>query len=211
MRKYLSGVDYKLLVVPAGTPVPDPIATYFDNIVYSHMYHDVRGYIAQQLDKMDAYRYVNTDHILFSDSDCIYTGPFTPQLLIQNKQPVLYMTPYTQLNDQAVAWQKVVKKHLGFSPTHEFMRAFPILHRTRTLELLQQDYPQVIIQAKKIQDNAFSEFNIIGAYAWMKQHPYHFTEDCKPLPCRQFWSWGGIETVREQVEACIGDTHVSME
>jgi len=203
MDKYLTYCDRTVLMIPIGSPLPEG-HEFFDDIIESYMYENVRGYIAQQLDKLDAYKYVDTEHILFSDSDCMYTGPFDVRDRFVDNKPILYITPYSQLPPQGGHWQQTVEKNLGFKPTHECMRSFPILHRTQTLIDLAKDYPKLIDNARSIQDNDFSEFNLIGAYAMLHNHPYHFTEDCQPIPCKQYWSWGGLsEEIQQEIQGFI--------
>lgn len=191
MEKYISGIYETILVIPQEAHVTPEMESFFDRIIRSPQEYNIPGYIAQQLDKLDAYKYVNSDYILYSDSDCIYSGHFEPSMLFHDGLPILNMTPYTELGT-TVPWQRVVEQALGFVPVYEFMRCFPIIHRTETVAALANDYPGLKEHGRYIYDRAFSEFNFIGAYAYRNRHPYHFTEECRSLPCRQFWSWSGL-------------------
>ena len=197
--KYVTGIQSRILVVPSQTHVPPSIREHFDKVIGSYLYLNMDGYIAQQFDKLDAHKYVDTEYILFTDSDCIYTAPFNPSILFHNNLPTLCMTPYTQLEgDGGYAWKAITEKLLRYPVDYEFMRRFPIIHRTETLIRLSKDYPNLPPQ---INGRELSEFNLIGAYAYKNNHPYHFTEDCSPIPCRQFWSWGGItDEIRKEIE-----------
>ena len=189
MKKYLTGVDNKVLVVPWQTIIPVEIESFFDVVVESYLYEKLDGYVAQQFDKLDAHRYVNTDHILYSDSDCIYTAPFDVSRMF-TPQPVLGMTPYTQLEgSDGHIWKSITENLIGFPVSHEFMRTFPIIHKTETVRQFSIDYPEIY---KRVQGRDVSEFNLLGAYAFHKEHNYHFTEDVPKYPCHQFWSWSGL-------------------
>lgn len=195
MKKYLKCITKSILVLPFGSPLPRQYQ-FFDEIVSSIKYNHIDGYVAQQLDKLDAWKYVDTHYILYSDSDCIYTGELTTEQLFHDNLPILHMTPYSQLSPE-VPWQPIVKKHLGFSPAYEYMRSFPLIHRTQTLYELQQQYPTLIEQGINETNREFSEFNFMGAFAHHNNHPYHYTEQRDPLPCKQFWSWSGMTSDEE--------------
>jgi hypothetical protein len=197
MKKFLTGIDYKILVVPTQTHVPLPIREFFDEVIGSYLYQNLDGYVAQQFDKLDAHTYVDTDYILYSDSDCIYTAPFDTSLLFHDDLPILCMTPYTQLEgDGGHAWKAITENLLGFPVQYEYMRRFPIIHRRQTVSDLAKDYPNL---APKVVGRHVSEFNLIGAYAHRYRHLYHFTEDCSPVPCKQFWSWSGMTEEERQI------------
>lgn len=208
MRKYLTGYASSVLVVPEYQTPPDDILSFFDTVVYSKKYNHIDGYIGQQLDKLDAYKYVETEHILYSDSDCIYTDYFNIQDMFSVGQPILYMTPYYLLPPQGAHWQQVVEKALGFSPSYEFMRTFPIVHRTETVRKLSEAYPLLAAHGAGITNRAFSEFNMLGAFAYKHNHPYCFTEDVKPWPCKQYWSYTGLKPEeRIEIETLINGTN----
>ena len=201
MRKYVTGVKYKLLVVPAGTDIPHNIRTFFDYVVESFMYDKYNGYIAQQFDKLDAYRYVRTDHIMFSDSDCIYTAPFDAQSMFEDGQPILGMTPYTEIDGDGYKWKLITETLLNYQVDFEFMRCFPMMHRKETLQDLSHHIPDL---PRKVVGTDLSEFNLIGAYAFMNNHPYKFTTDVPKYPCRQFWSWSGLtDEERKEIESYL--------
>lgn len=213
MEKYVTGLFERLLVIPRGSDVTPEMDNFFDRIIYSNVDENIPGYIAQQIDKMEAYKYVNTEYILYSDSDCIYTGPFNPGMLFQETmvegqlvtKPILNMTPYSELGT-TVPWQRVVDEALGFVPVYEFMRCFPIIHRTETVRQLAEAYPDLYEHGRYINNRAYSEFNFIGAFAYKHRHPYYYTEECKSLPCKQFWSYSGLKPEEhEQIKTYLKD------
>ena len=203
MNKYLTGIDKKVLVVPWKTTIPKEIESFFDVVVESYQYEKMDGYVAQQFDKLDAHRYVNTDYILYSDSDCIYTAPFDVSSMF-NPLPVLGMTPYTQLEgSDGHMWKSITENLIGFPVSHEFMRTFPIIHRTDTVREFAKAYPDLY---KRVRGRNVSEFNLLGAFAFNENHPYHFTEDVPRYPCHQFWSWSGLtEEEKKTIEGYLSN------
>lgn len=201
MKKYLTGVDNKVLVVPWQTTIPTEIESFFDVVIESYLYEKLDGYVAQQFDKLDSHKYVNTDHILYSDSDCIYTAPFNIDCMF-DPFPILGMTPYTQLaGSDGYMWKGITENLIGFPVSHEFMRTFPIIHRTDTVRDFSLAYPQIY---KRVTGRNVSEFNLLGAFAFNEGHPYHFTEDVPRYPCHQFWSWSGLtEEEKKTIEEYI--------
>ena len=195
MRKNLTGVDEKVLVVPdTCTEIPKYLYSFFDTV------HRVRethpGYIQQQLDKIRAYKYCKYDHILFSDSDCIYYQPFGARCRIVNDKIILPKTLYTSLPEAAQAWKEVVYMSTGLTSQYEYMRCLPMLHHAEVLRYLDND-EHFNAYLTIVKDNQLSEFNAVGTVAEVKfQHLYTFidTENTnQPIPtARQYWSWGGI-------------------
>lgn len=202
MLKHVRCIQHAILCLPYGAPSPN-LPGFFNEIIFSTDYNHVDGYLAQQFDKLDAWKYVDTDYILYSDSDVIYTDLLTLDHLFHQGKPILNMTHYDQLPPE-VPWQEVVKKHMGFTPTYEYMRTNPLLHRTESVRKLAQAYPNLIQQGINNNTRDFSEFNFIGAFAHMNNHHYHFTEECKPLPSKQYWSWSGMtEEERYEIEDLV--------
>jgi len=110
--------------------------------------------------------------------------------MFDRNYPILGMTPYTQLaGSDGYMWKGITEGLLGFEVSHEFMRAFPILHRRDTVVDFSKDYPDLY---KRVTGRNVSEFNLLGAYAFKKEHKYIFTEDVPRYPCHQFWSWSGL-------------------
>lgn len=205
MRKNLTGISERVLAVPQHTVVPASISSFFDHIVYTEEAHP--GYVAQQLDKIRAYKYCSNDYILFSDSDCIYYGPFNATSLLDSHKCILYKTHYDELtsNEFVYRWKSIVKKAIGISPEYEYMRCMPILHHKEALQVTDgHGMLNNYITKKSIN---LSEFNIIGTLAEeILPHLYQFVDtkyripDYHSLP-RQYWSWGGFnDDIRKELE-----------
>lgn len=203
MRKNLTGISERILAVPQHTVVPASISSFFDHIVYTEETHP--GYIAQQLDKIRAYKYCSNDYILFSDSDCIYYKPFDVHAMLDDGRCILYKTHYEELRSHPTAfnWNNVVRVAIGIQPTFEYMRCMPLLHHKDTLRVVDgHGLFNKYIARKNIE---LSEFNIIGTIAeHILPHLYTLKDTIKGLPQyplpKQYWSWGGITSnIREEL------------
>lgn len=221
MKKYLTGYDKSVLVLPHDSPKPKE-AEFFDEVRLSNR-SGVKGYIAQQLDKLECYQYIDTEHVFFVDCDNIFKGPYDiNKIWFKDGLPILYMSKYTQLTPApddiaasiAVAtgvkidkrkyglhWQDVVEKYMGIRPEYEYMRIIPLIHRTASIQACTEAYPHLVSKAHLVDNNDYSEFNFIGTYAHLCEHPYYFTDIIPPLPAKNFWSYGGFTPeIMSQIE-----------
>lgn len=191
MEKNLTGITDTILAVPARTPIPKNIANFFNKIVIDKTEHQ-DGYIDQQISKLKAHQYTNCEHILFSDSDCIYYKPFDANCRLKENKVILPYTPYAELDDNARMWQGITSRLLNKVPLNEYMRCFPILHHR---EVLAEVSPIIIPKAKNLTDRSISEFNCMGLWADLyHQDKYLFlpTNNNTFPNTKQYWSWGGI-------------------
>ena len=206
MKKNLHGIDETVLVVPiTNDELPSEFKHFFDRIFFTQETHE--GYIAQQLDKVRAYKYCKFDNILFSDSDCIYFEPFgASSLLTDDNKVILYKTKYDSLSGDVLNWRNITHRATGIYPDYEYMRCFPIMHKAIACYELDNNlvYKQYINQ---LRDRSLSEFNALGVFAEKTElrRQYKFIDTAEALPDRtakQFWSWGGITpAIRQQLEA----------
>lgn len=200
MKKNLLGIDHKVLVVPKDHIPSQDIIDFYDNIHYVTELHN-EGYIAQQLDKIRAYEFTDSEYILFSDSDCIYYKPFNPVIdRFLDGKILLPVTPYSDLSGQVLIWKTITKKIFGKEPTLEYMRMFPILHHRSVCESVM---PLVLQYTSTLKDWHLSEFNAMGFQADL-YYPnlYHFKlADYKAMnAAKQYWSWGGInDTIQKEL------------
>lgn len=178
--------------------------------------HDLEdGYLGQQLTKMQTWKITDADAIVFWDSDVVATRPIdlrteyfehgsqigpTPYVRI-----ILYKTRYTSLGD-ACPWQPITAKALMGAglpqPEWEYMRRMPLVYWANTLKRCEEYMVTLhgIPLDRYIRSQphrAFSEFNVIGAFAEFRDGgSYHFIDtesvDMPPNAVDQQWSWGGI-------------------
>lgn len=215
MEKNLHGIDETVLVVPATKEdLPKEFKMFFDRIFFTQETHE--GYVAQQIDKVKAYKYCTHENILFSDSDCIYYQPFgAGSLLTDDNKCILYRTRYSSLmvedmpahiqRTSVMRWKPITEQTTGIDPDHEYMRCFPIMHKALTCHALDSNpiYQRYIAN---LRDRSLSEFNALGVLAdkteLCKQYELIDTESKLPeVTAKQYWSWGGITTeIRSQLE-----------
>ncbi len=168
-----------------------------------------RDYLGQQVSKLYSWRDTDADFILFMDSDCIFTRPVRPEDYFKDGKPIIYKTDYSKVGD-AICWKAVTEKFIGFPLQFEYMRQMPLVYRRDTLYNLcagsfGENFETMILQQPA---NQFSEFNLIGAYAEaFEPENYEFIETdlattsrFESNPLIQYWSWGGIDSKREEIE-----------
>ena len=206
MEKNLHGIDETVLVVPSSSDdLPTEFKRFFDRIFSSQESHE--GYVAQQIDKVKAYKYCKNENILFSDSDCIYYQPFgASSLLTDDNKCILYKTKYSSLSGDVLVWQGITERSTGIRPEFEYMRCFPIMHKAMTCFELDSN-PIYQLYITNLTDRSLSEFNALGATAEFTElrNQYEFIDTETKLPevtAKQYWSWGGItKDIRNELEA----------
>lgn len=165
-------------------------------------------YLGQQITKLMADTYSDADYILHWDSDTILTSELSPLDLMVDGKPIVYHEPYEKVGREP--WQPIVTEVLGWVPEHEFMRRHPFLYpRWLYAEL------RAYLEARHGQSleayivsrpyRSFSEFNVLGAYAWEKHHDKFTWMDpfAGPTYVRQFRSWDGLETHEEEIKRLV--------
>lgn len=194
-------------------------------VVYRDLTWAQDDYMAQQITKIKSFNYVSFPYILFVDSDVIFKADTDIQQFVRDGKPCILKTPYTALSETseqgtdkkgaACVWQAITEKAAGFPVEFEYMRRLPLLYDRNTLSKLCWyfiDKHGMIIEdyVGKVTERAFSEFNLIGAYAensWRGKYYFLDTtkEELPVLNCRQFWSWGGLTPeIKTEIENIIG-------
>lgn len=158
--------------------------------------HFNNDYLGQQATKLYADMYSDADYILFVDSDCIFTENVTPKSFMKNGLPFILKTSYEELGN-AVPWQPITTKALGFVPTFEYMRRLPLMYHQNHLSQMRNALQ--IKHGMKLETyiteqphNAFSEFNALGAFCeayYQNEYVFQDTKDGVPSPLVwQYWS-----------------------
>jgi hypothetical protein len=165
-------------------------------------------YLGQQITKMMADTYTDADFIMHFDSDTVLTADVTPDTFIVDGKPINYYEPYTKLDD--CPWRPIVTDVLGWEPEYEFMRRHPfvyprsIYHKLRgyLTEKYFISFEQYVMNR---QYRSFSEFNVLGAYAWRYYKDLFDWRDPhnNPTYVKQFWSWGGINHNIQELEELL--------
>ncbi len=178
--------------------------------------HDAQpGYLGQQQDKLNADRHTKADYIIHIDSDCLITEPITPEYFFKDGLPSYTITPFEQAReDQKKAWLHTMVKAIRKMPEHEFMRRNCIIYprfiyaEFREFMLKTHGLPmEAYVMSQP--NNEFSEFNVLGFYAWLYHRDalhWHNTEtDGIPQwPWIQHWSGEGVTPeIRAQYERIL--------
>lgn len=215
IRKFCSGFSEVVLVVPDGQQVQltEAITSRIDRL---HLVKErTRGYLDQQITKLQANRYTDAGQILYVDSDCLFVAPATPETFMRDGRPILPKTRYdvfrrhqerTGEKQDVLCWQEITERAVGFPVEWEYMRRLPMMHSFMLLEEIGAMYPSLPSHICSINGNAFSEFNVMGAVADRYLPDLYHIQDTEADPlqesvCEQSWSWGGIsEEKRRHME-----------
>lgn len=162
------------------------------------------GYLAQQITKLEADKYTDKDFILHVDSDCIFFEKTTPEDFFIDGKPIMLMEQCES------PWPTISKRTLGWLDEYEYMRRLPIIYPRWIYEefrrwIRHQHSTSLATWIASQPYREFSEFNTLGQWA-RKFHPEAFTwmhpKDV-PVKCRQFWSWGGVDIARKEIESLL--------
>lgn len=163
------------------------------------------GYMAQQVTKLHADNYTDADYILHVDSDCVFFVDTKPEDFFDGGKPIM-------LRESGVdsPWNIITQRALGWYDEYEYMRRMPILY-PRWIYKMVRDWMQTQHGIPLEQyicsqpGREFSEFNTVGQWAY-RYYPNSFVwknPGEHPLRCKQFWSWGGIESARQEIEKLL--------
>ena len=156
------------------------------------------GYIYQQWIKLKAFEFVDTEWVMFLDSDCI----LTETLEFDGVSTILY-TPYDKVGD-AICWKAITESVLGHEVEYEFMRRNELIYASKDIEKLWKAYDFKDIFSK-VKGRNFSEFNVMGAYMFYHNDiNYNFVNTEVEIPkgaVLQKWSWGGLtKEIKKELE-----------
>lgn len=171
--------------------------------------HDGKGMLHHMAIKCMADHFCQSDFILHTDSDCIFTEPITPLDYFVGGKPVLLMEHYDRFIDRyptILQWKVTSEKALRFKCDYETMRRHPAVHpravyagvRERIERVHKMPFLDYVLSCKPDFPQGFSEFNVIGGYARkeMADH-YLWIDTAETVPPKdkvcQFWSHGGLD------------------
>lgn len=211
--QYCRGFRSVIVVVPRSTepwlrrtPLPrNP------RIEFCKDYQD--DYLGQQATKLLADTFTDADYICHVDSDCVFFRPTSPQDLIVDDKPCVLMQSCELLSGHR-PWQKPTEKFLGYCVLDDFMRQPPFTfprwlypnvrkHAAASHGMEIESY--IMAQPQR----GFSEYNVLGAFAWHNHHEHFQWVDTAVAPpaiphCRWYWSWGGIDAaIRQEIQGIL--------
>lgn len=182
IEKFVTGYDEIIIVFPEeeqnlqGLKFPPKTAP-----VWIKEYGN--PYLFQQVVKLDANYYTESKYIMFVDSDCIFTKPVNLNDLVIDERPLILYTPYEKVGD-AICWKSCTEKILEREVKYEFMRRFPLLYHRDTLInfklFVAEKFNQSVEEYVMSQDR-FSEFNALGAFAFMTEQSKYRWLDTETL------------------------------
>ncbi len=211
ITKYVTGYDKIVVCIPENQ-VRLLGDFNLDNIVTCPVYKD--DYLGQQLSKLMADTYCNTDYVVYVDSDCVFTEPvdLSKRMFFEGK-PIIYKTHYSKVGT-AICWKEPTEKALNKKGIEwEFMRRMPIIYKSETIKDL-RDYLE-LIHNRPLENHVidrpfreYSEFNVLGAYAdsfCPEEYHIHNTDyGIEPNFLIQHWSWGRLtKEIKENIEKIL--------
>jgi len=170
ITKNVTGYNNIILVIPEHEKHEFDTRVLPERTLIHYVVEEGNGYLFQQWCKLNAASYSNSDFILFADSDCIFDHKINLKDFIP--VPEILYTSYDQLPD-AIIWQKPTEQLIGDPQPYEWMRRNCLVYHRSTLVNLNTWKPglkKIVMESKR-----FSEFNLIGAYAWkFEREKYNF-------------------------------------
>ena len=201
----------------------EPIATKYGCSFTTCEPDPCAGYVAQQLTKLTADKYVLNRFIMHLDPDCIITRHVDEKDLLENGQPLVFFEKYSEVG-QGIVWQDSTSAAVGRPVEYEFMRKFPFVYKRKTYEDVRthierthgcnwKDYIVSLLKGKNTRGHGvISEFNVIGAYLFYFSKEdaafHHPTE--RGTVARQFYSLSrvanNIDQLREHCSSYMPGT-----
>ena len=165
-------------------------------------------YLGQQVTKLFADIYSDADFFVHWDSDTMLTSELTPGHLMVDRKPIIYYEPYSKVGCEP--WQPIVTEVLGWEPEYEFMRRHPFMYPRwlygEVRAYLEERHGKPLEEYITSRPyRSFTEFNVLGAYAWEKHHGKFTWLDpsAGPVYVRQFRSWDGLAQHEQEVHALL--------
>lgn len=128
------------------------------------------GYLSQMIFKLYADEFTDAENIVFIDSDTIFTRPVSPEMFFTGGKLNWMISPYSTVE---TPWQDGTEKFLAAPVEFETMRRFPVtVPRWLLAEVRHFCFHthgiglSEYVMAQEPPNPAFSEFNILGAYAY---------------------------------------------
>jgi hypothetical protein len=213
VERYCRGFREVIVVVPQSTEpwLRRRLLQSTTRIEFCHDYRD--DYLGQQVTKLFADTFTDADYICHVDSDCVFSRPTTPLDLVEKGRPRVLIEPCALLGRHR-PWQQPTEKFIGYPVFDDFMRQPPFTFPRR----LYKEVRQYAVARHGVDIEAyvtgqpprsFSEFNVLGAFAWQYCHgdflwiDISVSEPTEPH-CRWYWSWGGLDkAVRREIKAIL--------
>lgn len=184
IQKFVTGYKEIVLLLPSDCSIPIWFAEFTDLKISIHTIKEYGNrYMFQQLCKLNAWKYTIDEKIMFVDSDCVFIKPID----ISKVEPEILYANYSDVGD-AICWKLPTEKSIGITVDFEFMQRNFLVYFRNTLTGLANYMVKTHNQSVDfyvMNQTAFSEFNLIGAYAWnfeKEKYQWILKKDgyCKP-------------------------------
>ena len=182
---------------------------YFGNLTIAVKEVEEHGnpYLFQQVVKMEAWKYTDSEIICYCDSDCVFSRPVNISEYATDK-PLILFDDYENVGD-AKCWKEITEKTIGHEVNIEFMRQHPFIYLRSTVQMtcdhIERLHGVSVSEYILSQPGThFSEFNAVGAYAYLCErdnyrfaearqqtgHERHVYNEHKII--QQWWSYSGL-------------------
>lgn len=210
-----SNFDELRVVIPTGGPAHPAKPRNLRGRFLEAVEYGNNGYLSQQVFKLYADYYTQADYICYLDSDTILTKLVTPDMFFTNGKVNWLMTPHVEID---TPWRACAEKFLKRLVEFEFMRRFPIvaprwlLAACREFCQAMHDMPLSEYVMAQNNDAPFSEFNVLGAFAYyFHREKFNWINtsttpesEWPPLVVLQKFSHGGLsDEIRAEFETIL--------
>jgi hypothetical protein len=172
----------------------------FARVELCDVYHD--DYLGQQITKLHADEFTTADFVCYVDADCVFTTPTSPADFIVDGRARVEKRPIDTLPRER-PWVRPTETFLGWPVQFDFMCHPPFTYPRWLLGRVRQHAVRTHRMALDVYiasqpPRGFSEFNVLGAFAWERCRDAFVWEEAEQLSpadrhCRWYWSWGGLD------------------
>lgn len=216
IAKYASGFDLVNIV----SPVMPPFLSKFTAMYRMKPEYGENGYLSQEVFKLKSDEFTDADYILFMDSDTQFVRSVTPETFFKDGKIVWMITPYSETK---APWKPITEKFLKMPVEYETMRRHPIVVPRWVLaevrDFCQKTHNMSIEEYVMSQPaHEFSEFNVLGAYAYHFHRDRFYWVDTSKVPesewpiltVNQEWSHNPLDdAMKAKLENILGGTEPS--
>jgi len=192
--------------------------------------YTMHGYIQQMVVKAESYKDIDTPYVVILDSDVVFTASFDLRTLVDGKIHWTYSTQHTLPGaSEWKVWKSAYEAMTRTSQTMHFMsNHFPFVLTRASMETAAVEFQRMhgmnysefcrarlqqlnIAVGACIRENfealatVFEEFEWLG-FSCMHHSPHDYTfstSSIRKVPCKQFWSHGGIDAVQEELKIAL--------
>lgn len=170
ITRNVTGYNNVILLIPIADKELFDTRVLPDRTLVHYVSDEGDGYLRQQYYKLTAHKYSFADYILYGDSDCFFDHKIDLQDFIAGGKPEILYTDWSKVGD-AICWRDPTERVMGEPVPFEFMRRNTCIYHRQTIVNLNNwkpDLESIVMKSKH-----FSEFNLIGAYAFKFEGMYY--------------------------------------